>query len=77
MTINTHKGLFRYTRLSFGVASAPFIFQKNMDQIPQEVPGSICFIDDICITGENNEDHLKNLRIVLSKLKAHRSKCVK
>ena len=42
-----------------------------MDQILQRVPGYICFIDDICITGDNNEDHLSNLRILLSKLKAH------
>ena len=27
VTINTHKGLFKYNRLPFGVASAPAIFQ--------------------------------------------------
>ena len=26
-TINTHKGLFQYTRLPYGVASSPAIFQ--------------------------------------------------
>ena len=35
VTINTHKGLFRYNRLPFGVASAPSIFQRIMENILQ------------------------------------------
>ena len=31
--INTHKGLFRYTHLPFGVASAPAVFQREMNKI--------------------------------------------
>ena len=32
VTINTHLALFRYTRLPFGVASSPVIFQKIVVQ---------------------------------------------
>uniref|UniRef100_A0A1X7TT09 Reverse transcriptase domain-containing protein n=1 Tax=Amphimedon queenslandica TaxID=400682 RepID=A0A1X7TT09_AMPQE len=36
LTINTHKRLFRNTRLPFGVASAAAIFQRTMDNIIQD-----------------------------------------
>ena len=32
-TINTHKGLFEYNRLCFGIASAPGIFQRTIFQM--------------------------------------------
>lgn len=33
VTINTHKGLFRYNRLPFGVSSAPAVFQRCMESL--------------------------------------------
>ena len=38
VTINMHKGLFRYTRLPFGIASAPSIFQRVMENLLQGIP---------------------------------------
>ena len=38
VTINTHRGLFTYTRLPYGVSSAPSIFQRVMDSMFQCIP---------------------------------------
>ena len=49
--INTHKGLYRYKRLPFGVSSAPAIFQRIMDQLLQGVKFTVCCLDDILVSG--------------------------
>ena len=38
VTINTHKGLYQYTRLPFGVASAPAVFQQIMEKLLHGIP---------------------------------------
>ena len=79
-TINTHKGLYQYTSVPFGIASAPAIFQRTMEGILQGIPNVSVYIDDILITGKSDEEHLKTLEEVLSRLKQaglrlKRSKC--
>ena len=71
LAINTHLGLYQFTRLPYGVASAPAQFQKVMDTLLQGLPGVICYIDDILITGATTAEHLHNLEEVLSRLKEH------
>ena len=37
-TINTHKGLYQYRRLPFGVSAAPAIFQRTMECMLRGIP---------------------------------------
>ena len=79
-TINTHQGLYQFTRVPFGIAPAPAVFQKMMDTILQGMTKVICFIDDVLVTGSNDQEHLANLAEVLKRMKHHdirlkRSKC--
>ena len=53
-----HKGLFRYIRLSFGVSSAPGIFQRIMETLLLGIPSVVVYMDDILITGHTNQDNL-------------------
>ena len=71
VTINTHKGLYQYTRLPFGISSAPAIFQKTMDTILQGLPNVLCYLDDILITGADDDTYLCNLSAVLERLQHH------
>lgn len=53
-TFITRKGLFRYTRLMFGISCAPELFQKQMEQILSGCDGCLNFIDDIIIFGQDD-----------------------
>lgn len=80
VVINTQKGLYRYNRLPFGIASAPAIFQRMMEGILQGVPHVTVYIDDILVTGTSDWEHLQNLQEVLMRLekaglKLKREKC--
>lgn len=68
VTLNTHKGLYKCTRLPFGVASAPAVFQRAMDSILQGIPYVACYVDDILVTGTSEADHRKHLEEVLRRL---------
>ena len=81
LVINTHKGLFEYTRMPFGVASALSIFQRTMDNLLQGLEHVVVYIDDILITGRTEEEHLRTLNKVLQILedagmRLKKEKCV-
>ena len=71
--INTHKGLFIYTRLPYGIASSPGIFQRAMDSLLQGIEGVVTYIDDVLVTGPDDNSHIATLDEVMSRLeKANR-----
>ena len=80
VVINTHKGLFRYTRLPFGVSSAPGIFQRVMENVLQGIQNVIVYLDDILLSSATESDHLKLIDHVLDRLekaglRARKGKC--
>lgn len=68
VTITTHKGLYQYTRVPFGIASIPAKFQKLMDSVLQGLDGVVVFLDDILVTGRDRTEHLHRLELVLTRL---------
>lgn len=78
-TFITHKGLFRYKRLMFGVNSAPEIFQRTFEAILVSCQNCLNYLDDIIIYGATEAEHdhclnkvinvLNNYNVLLNKSK--------
>ncbi|XP_052779408.1 uncharacterized protein K02A2.6-like [Mya arenaria] len=69
-TFVTHKGLYRYKRLSFGVNAAPEMFQHIITQVLQSCDGVANIADDIIVHGQSQKDHDANLKTCMETLKA-------
>ena len=79
---STRYGLYEYLVMSFGLTNAPayFMYLMNLVFMPELDKFMVVFIDDILIYSENEVDHAEHLRVVLSRLRAHKlyvklSKC--
>lgn len=66
--VNTHKGLFKYNRLVYGLSSSPGIFQRIMVKLLENIPNTAVFLDDILIGTNNIRTHVETLKTVLKKL---------
>lgn len=80
--IATHRGLFQFTRMQFGLANAPANFQRMMNNILSKFIGvsAMVYIDDIVVFSKNEEDHALHLHQVFKALEEHQlvvkaSKC--
>ena len=71
LTINTHMGLFQYNRLVFGITSAPAFWQRTIDQGLEGTSGTSCILDDMIISGKDDDKHLAYLEEVLQHTYIH------
>jgi len=55
-TFAAHLGLFQYTRLFFGVSSAPELYQYVIRQVLRNCPGTANIADDI-VHGKSKAEH--------------------
>jgi len=57
-----------WTRLPFGINSAGAQFQATIDEVLTGIDQTCCRVDDILITGRNDEEHKANVREVVRRL---------
>ncbi|BHF58772.1 hypothetical protein SprV_0100172700 [Sparganum proliferum] len=71
LTINTHRGLFQYTRLPFGVKTAPALFQQTMNAMLSSIPGTAGYLDDIIIVGRSPAELQDRVCAVLERVQEY------
>ncbi|GFY07458.1 retrovirus-related Pol polyprotein from transposon 17.6 [Trichonephila clavipes] len=67
----TGQGLWQFKVMPFGLCNAPATFKRLMETVLGGLSCEAClvYLDDIIIAGRSFEEHLKNIRRVLQKLK--------
>ena len=66
-TFNTPFGRYAFKRLPFGVCSASEVFQREMENIVEDLEGVEVIVDDLLIWASTKEEHDKRLRAVLQR----------
>ena len=66
LTFNTPSGRYRFTRLPFGISSAPEIYQREMEKLFEGIPVEI-IVDDFLIHRKDQTDADQKLRRVLGR----------
>lgn len=62
-------GMYRFTRLNFGVNSAPEAFQQKMEEILQSIPNVVIYIDDVLVFARDRDELRTTTKFVLEALK--------
>eukprot|EP00112_Aurelia_sp_Birch-Aquarium-sp1_P009823 Seg2131.1 transcript_id=Seg2131.1/GoldUCD/mRNA.D3Y31 product="putative protein K02A2.6" protein_id=Seg2131.1/GoldUCD/D3Y31 len=68
-TFVTHKGLYRYKHLMFGISCAPEMYQRIIQQVLQGCEGAINIFDDIIVYGATVSEHNQRLHQLLQRIR--------
>ena len=68
--LNTPRGLLKMKRLPYGISAAPATFQRAMEKILENLPGTMCFLDDVLVAGATEEEALHRLDLILKRLRS-------
>nr|VZI31707.1 unnamed protein product [Spirometra erinaceieuropaei] len=71
LTINTHLGLFQYTRLPFDVKTAPALFQQTRNEMLSGIPGTAGYLDDMIIVGRSPAELQDRVCAVLERVQEY------
>lgn len=69
--ITTPFGLFEYVTMPFGLKNATQTCQRHLDSIFRDLDYVFCYIDDIFIASDSEEQHRQHLKTVLDRLRAN------
>ena len=69
-TFTCHEGIYRFTRMPFGLKNAPATFQRAIDIILSRVKWqyALVYLDDVIIYSKSFEEHIVHVRTVLTLL---------
>ena len=68
ITFTTHRGLFRYKRLPFGINSASEVLQSAIEDAIRGIPGVRNIADDIIVWGTTQNEHDERLNQLMQRL---------
>lgn len=74
LAFKTMFGLYEYTVMPMGLATAPSIFQRFMNMVLAPYLGLFCFayLDDIIVFSNNESEHEEHVTKVLEAMEAHK-----
>lgn len=62
-------GRFRFKKLPMGINIAPEIYQRKMCELLEGIEGVLIYMDDVLVFGKTVEEHNRNLKEVLERIK--------